>query len=245
MGVIVDQLSGIGVTRVSRWCFNCYVICGDDDSLVVVDPGMPGVVDDLDPVLARTPGRVRLVTGTHGHPDHIGGAGRVAQRHAAPIRLAQTTLSYLDGAKPRSPSAGKMAAPAWQVMCEQPFDTAALAGFVHAALTVGFGTWGGMRWTGPRPAGGLEDEMPLPGASAWTVLTAPGHTDDSICLWNRDSRTLLSGDAVFTAKGRPRFAPDIVDAGAAARTEARLRALPVEHLLPGHGLPIHATAMWE
>ncbi|MGH3560571.1 MAG: nitroreductase family deazaflavin-dependent oxidoreductase [Mycobacterium sp.] len=86
--------------------------------------------------------------------------------------------------------------------------------------------------------------MSLPGASAWTVLTTPGHTDDSIALWNEDSRTLLSGDAVISISGQPRFAPDTVDDNAAARTEAKLRALPVEHLLSGHGLPIHTTAMW-
>ncbi len=32
--------------------------------------------------------------------------------------------------------------------------------------------------------------------------------------------------------------------GAAARTEGRLRELPVEHLLPGHGLPVHSRDVW-
>jgi glyoxylase-like metal-dependent hydrolase (beta-lactamase superfamily II) len=77
----------------------------------------------------------------------------------------------------------------------------------------------------------------------WTVLNTPGHTDDSIALWNEDSGTLLSGDAVITIGRQARFLPDTVDGVAAARTSARLRALPVEHLLPGHGLPIHARAV--
>jgi len=29
-----------------------------------------------------------------------------------------------------------------------------------------------------------------------------------------------------------------------AQTSARLLALPVEHLSPGHGLPIHARSVW-
>lgn len=82
-------------------------------------------------------------------------------------------------------------------------------------------------------------------ASAWTVLNIPGHTDDSIALWHESSRTLLSGDAVITIRSVPRFAPDTIDAAAAARTSARLQALPVEHLLPGHGLPLHGVATWK
>lgn len=102
-----------------------------------------------------------------------------------------------------------------------------------------------MLWRGPRPAGRLTDGAPLPGASAWTVLASPGHTDDSIALWHEPSRTLLSGDAVISINGAPRFAPDTVDDAAAQRTQARLRALPVEHLLPGHGLPIHSSYVWQ
>lgn len=244
MGVVIEELSGLGVTRVSRWCFNCYLISGDGDSLVVVDPGMPTVADDLRPLLARTAGQVRLVTATHGHPDHVGGAGRVAQRFDAPIHLSATTMTYFDGVKPRTPSLAQLAGPSWQVMRGQPFDASALSGFVRTSLTMGFGTSRGMLWRGPRPVGGLEDGMSLPGASAWTVLTAPGHTDDSIALWHADSRTLLSGDAVLSVRGQTRFAPDTVDDVAAARTEAKLKALPVEHLLPGHGMPVHATEMW-
>lgn len=244
MGVVVEELPELGITRVSRWCFNCYLIPGDGDSLVVVDPGMPSVADDLAPVLAGRADDVRLITATHGHPDHVGGAGPVAQRYAAPIHLSSTTLGYLDEAKPRTPSLAKMAGPAWKVMGGQPFDARAASGFVRGALTTGFGTWGRMLWRGPRPDGGLEDGMPLPGAAEWTVVAAPGHTDDSIAFWNEASRTLLTGDAVFSTGGQPRFAPDIVDGAAAARTEAKLKALPVEHLLPGHGLPVHATTMW-
>ena len=244
MGVVIEEFPQLGITRISRWCFNCYLIAGDNGSLVVVDPGMPAAADDLAPLLAHKPDKVRLVTATHGHPDHVGGAGLVAQRHAAPIYLPATTMSYLNGVKPRTPSVAKMAEPAWKVMAGQPFDATAVAGFIRAALTMGFGTWRGMLWRGPRPQGGLEDGMPLPGASKWTVVTAPGHTDDSIALWNEDSRTLLAGDSMFSTNGQPRFAPDTVDDAAAARTEAKLKALPVEHLMPGHGLPIHATAMW-
>jgi hypothetical protein len=69
--------------------------------------------------------------------------------------------------------------------------------------------------------------------------------DDSIALWNEHTRTLLSGDAVITLK----------DSGGSPRTQSTttlplrhsrgLSALPVEHLLPGHGPPIHFAAPWQ
>jgi glyoxylase-like metal-dependent hydrolase (beta-lactamase superfamily II) len=242
MGVVVEEFPGLGVTRISRWCFNCYVITGDDGGLVVVDAGMPTTADDLAPLLVRKPGPVKAVTATHGHPDHVGGAGLVAKCHDAPIHLPATTMLYLDGAKPRTPSVAKLAR-TWKVLVGQPFDSTAAAGFVRAMMTAGYGTSRGMLWRHPRPAGGLDDGAPLPSAAARTVLTTPGHTDDSIALWNEHSRTLLSGDAVITIGGQPRFAPDTVDEAAAARTSARLRTLPVEHLLPGHGLPIHGHSV--
>jgi glyoxylase-like metal-dependent hydrolase (beta-lactamase superfamily II) len=243
VAVVVERFPELRITRVSRWCFNCYVISGGNGALIVVDAGIPVLADDLEPVIEGTPGAVKTVTATHGHCDHVGGAAAVAERHSADIYLPATTMCYFDGVKPRTPSVFKMAR-CWPLLFGQPFDAKAAGGFVRAALSAGFGTWRGMLWHGVHPIGGLEDGMPLPGATEWTVLNCPGHTDDSIALWNDDSRTLLCGDAIFTARGRPRFAPDTID-DAAAQTVARLRALPVEHLFPGHGLPVHGPSIWE
>jgi glyoxylase-like metal-dependent hydrolase (beta-lactamase superfamily II) len=109
--------------------------------------------------------------------------------------------------------------------------------------TAGFGTSRGMLWPSPLRAGGLDDGAPVPSAPDWTVIAAPGHADDSVALWHEASRTLISGDAVITMRGTPRFAPDTVDDVAATRTAARLRSLPVEHLLPGHGQPVQAAGV--
>ena len=40
------------------------------------------------------------------------------------------------------------------------------------------------------------------------------------------------------------FAPDTVDDAAAARTRQHLTTLPVAHLLPGRGLPLHGQ-IWN
>jgi glyoxylase-like metal-dependent hydrolase (beta-lactamase superfamily II) len=237
MSLVIDHMPDLGITRVSRWIFNCYVLHGDGGS-VVVDAGLPHVARDLAAVFERLGGAPRAVVATHGHSDHVAGAVELAARHSAPIWLPLTTLSYLDGAKPRTPTLAA-AARIWPTYFDQPFDRVGLAGFVGGAWVAGYGTPAGMRWRGAAPEGGLADGEPLPGAPEWTVITASGHTDDSIALWNPLTRTLLSGDAVLTTRGKVWHTPEIVDAATAAATRRRLEELPVAHLLPGHGRPVH------
>lgn len=242
-GLKVHRLPDSPVTRVSRWCFNCYLIDGDDGNFVVVDAFMPKIVTDLAPLFENR--HPTAVTATHGHPDHISGAPAIARGYGSGIHVSATTLTYINGgAKPRTPSVAKLAR-TWPVLIGQPFDVRAAFGFLAASSTVGFGTSRGMLWSGPTPAGALHDGDALPGASSWVVIATPGHTDDGIAFWHADSRTLLSGDAVITMHGKPRFAPDTIDTAASSRTAARLRALHVEHLLPGHGRPLHAASVLD
>jgi glyoxylase-like metal-dependent hydrolase (beta-lactamase superfamily II) len=239
MSLVIDDMPDIGVTRLSRWILNCYVL-RTDDGAVVVDAGLPRVAADLAPVLDRLGGTLHAVVATHGHSDHVAGAAELATRHRAPIWLPETTLTYLDGTRPRTPTPAK-AATIWPTMIDQPLDRIGLTGFLRGAWVAGYGTPMGMRWTGPPPGGGLADGQPLPGAPDWTVINANGHTDDSVALWNPTTRTLLSGDAVLTVRGKAWHTPEIVDTSSAAATRTRLEELPVAHLLPGHGRPVHAS----
>ena len=239
MSLVIDNMPDLGVTRLSRWVFNCYVLQSSDGA-VVVDAGLPRVSRDLAAVLDRLGGTLHAVVATHGHSDHVAGAVDLAARHRAPIWLPVTTLTYLDGARPRTPSPARMAS-IWPTFLDQPLDRIGAAGLLSGARVAGYGTPAGMRWTGPSPEGGLADGQPLPGAPEWRVLNANGHTDDSIALWNPTTRTLLSGDAVLTVRGKVWHTPEIVDASSAAATRRRLEQLPVAHLLPGHGRPVHVN----
>ncbi|RDI43630.1 MBL fold metallo-hydrolase [Nocardia mexicana] len=243
MSLVVERMPELSVTRVSRWFFNCYLVTGDDHTIIAVDPGLPNIADDLESVTAGMPGSVRIAAATHGHGDHVGGAAALARRYSARIHLPAVTLTYLGGTRPRTPSPAQMAR-AWRLPVGQPFDRKGAIGAVRATMSAGFGGPRGMLWSGPDPGKGLEEGMSLPGAPEWTVLHAPGHTDDSIVFWNERTGALLSGDAVVSIAGRPRFAPDTVDRTAANRTRHRLSKLPVRHLLPGHGVPIHAESVW-
>lgn len=239
MSLVIEEMPDLGITRVSRWIFNCYVLRGDDGP-VVVDAGLPRVASDLAAVLGRGSGALHAVVATHGHSDHVAGAAGLAACYPAPIWLPATTLTYLGGATPRTPTLGR-AARIWPTLLDQPLDRVGVAGLLGGARVAGYGTPAGMRWNGPPPQGGLTDGQQLPGAPDWTVVDAGGHTDDSIALWNETTRTLLSGDAVLTVGGKVWHTPEIVDSTRAAATRQRLEQLPVAHLLPGHGRPVHVT----
>ena len=244
MSLVIEEMPDLGVTRLSRWIFNCYVL-HSGDGVVVVDAGLPRVVSDLAAVLDLLGGTLHAVVATHGHSDHVAGAPELAARHRAPIWLPTVTLTYFDGARPRTPTPARVAR-IWPTLIDQPLDRVGVAGLLSGARVAGYGTAAGMRWMGPPPRGGLADGQPLPGAPDWTVINASGHTDDSIALWNPTTRTLLSGDAVLTARGKAWHTPEIVDAVSAAATRKRLEELPVAHLLPGHGRPVRVDeTVWS
>jgi glyoxylase-like metal-dependent hydrolase (beta-lactamase superfamily II) len=145
--LVVEKIPDLPITRVSRWCFNCYVVTGDTEGLVVVDPGMSSIADDLASLLTA---RLTSVTATHGHRDHISGAPLLASRYGASIYVPATTLTYFERTTPRTPSVAKLAR-TWPLLVGQPFDAKAAIGFVRGTATAGFGTSRGMRWRGPRP----------------------------------------------------------------------------------------------
>jgi glyoxylase-like metal-dependent hydrolase (beta-lactamase superfamily II) len=245
VGLVVEELGELGVIRLSRWIFNCYVIRTEDGGAVVVDTGLPQTPDDVAPYLDRLDGPTHAIVATHGHSDHVAGAAELARRYEARIFLPAETITYLDGSQPRTPSAAA-AARIWPTLLNQSLDRRAVSGLISGSRTAGYGTPAGMRWSGPSPAGSLADGEQLPGAPAWTVIAAPGHTDDSVAFWNPAARILLSGDAVLSARGRAWRTPETVDDGEAMRTRKRLEQLPVTHLLPGHGRPVHHDmSVWE
>ncbi len=76
-------------------------LLGDDDEVVVVD-----AAHDAEAILAAVDGRTVLaVVCTHGHDDHIGAAGAVADRTGAPVLLHPDDLMLWNVVHPdRTPS---------------------------------------------------------------------------------------------------------------------------------------------
>jgi glyoxylase-like metal-dependent hydrolase (beta-lactamase superfamily II) len=123
MGLVIDDMPRLGVIRVSRWIFNCYLIYTRGGA-IVVDPGLPHAAHDLAPLLDNVDGGLLAIVATHGHSDHVAGAAQLADRYRAPIYLPAVTLGYLDGLRPRVPrpiSATRI----WPAMIGQPLIASA------------------------------------------------------------------------------------------------------------------------
>ena len=232
MGIVVTELPEVGITVVSRWIFNCYVVHdGGAGRPLVIDPGMRSTTRAA---VAMLGGRKPVAIATHGHIDHVGGLPMLRE-FGAEIALPIGIRGYLNGEVPRSPSL-REAAKIAPVLREPPRSVGALLDVVRCGRHCGY-DGRGVRF----PCGSdhwLADGAAVPGAPDWQVVQTPGHTDDSTSLWNESTGVLLSGDAVLSLGGRAWFTPELIDAELAAATEDRLRSLPVTHLLPGHGRPV-------
>ncbi len=230
----------------SRWIFNCYIVGDPDKGIALVDAGLPSVArDSLGCVRDEfgTDASPRAVFSTHAHPDHVGGIPHVLEHAEASVLLPGRCKQYLDGEKPRGSTLANVIR-FLPVLVDQKFEFSTMKEFAKAGRTIGYG--GPKMLTLPfEPDGYLTESSRPPVMDDWEVIEAPGHTDDSVCLYHADTATLLSGDAVVTLDGRAWFNPEWVDTGLAEETEARLRALEVRHLLPGHGHPIEAADVWS
>ena len=238
---MIEHLPDIGVTIISNWIYNCYLIHdGGDGRPFVVDPGTPMAARAmLDELVAHGshPAELFAAAATHGHADHVGGMPSLR------AEMARTNLSIamwlpsgiadlLAGAPRRSPGPREIAH-ILPVMADQPFELAPMKELAQTLKEIGY-DGKGIRFPFI-PDEWLRDGDRLDGAPDWEVLYTPGHTDDSISFYNAKKRTLLSGDAVLAVNRQAWFNPEFVDAELSASTESRLRALDVEYMLPGHG----------
>lgn len=78
------------------------------------------------------------------------------------------------------------------------------------------------------------------GDAGLEVIHTPGHTAGSLCLLDRKSRDLFSGDTVFTNGGVGRWDLPTGDHGELVASLERLLKLDIRGIYPGHG-PYYET----
>ncbi len=223
---------------------NCYALL-DHEGATVVDPGLPGPSTwrALQGRLRQAGLRVRhvhTVIVTHSHPDHFGGAARLATEAGAHI-VAHAEFRL--GAGTPVGAAPDVSVDDLPSAVEESADDARSAGngaSQHARATTppassvwGAPTpWGGTRMGPPlrmrvswrlfslisRTPFVPEITRPVRGGdvirisgSEWAVIHTPGHTSDHICLHDPASGILLAGDHVL-----PTITPHISGLSAAA-----------------------------
>ena len=84
----------------------------------------------------------------------------------------------------------------------------------------------------------LHDIEGLPSHLDWRVITSPGHSPESLCLYNPFTRELLCGDTVLSTRGGAPMVRGSTNPVKVEETIRLLRSLPVCYLYPGHGRAI-------
>lgn len=233
----------------------------DRAGLAVVDPGMPGpgawrsVVRALRRAGYR-PADVHTVVVTHSHPDHFGGAGRIAaESGAAVVAFGGFAVPWVAQGGPDVVSVdddslgavtteavvrggGHLRVP-WRAADDTmppPQLPRSLRGpLVQVAWRMG------RRYLEPPPlARGLADGDPIRLADRdWFAVHTPGHTADHVCLYDPDHRLMIAGDHVL-----PTITPHVSGIGCGPDPLQqyldaldRVARLDVDLVLPAHGHP--------
>ena len=180
--------------------------------------------------------RCTQVVVSHGHVDHFGNAQLLAELSGAPVRLHPGDTEKVVGED------------VWETRA--PVYTAFLRrqGVAEDQLPrlVAIGRHSGKysRRVDPARVKALtEGEQLRAGKMKLDVLHLPGHTPGLVCLWDAEHRLLFADDHLL-ARTSPNPFLELVDERTTRRalvqylhSIARVRALDVEWVLPGHGAP--------
>ncbi|MCJ7450323.1 MAG: MBL fold metallo-hydrolase [Candidatus Nanohaloarchaeota archaeon QJJ-9] len=80
-----------------------------------------------------------------------------------------------------------------------------------------------------------DGEKVMLGEKEFEVIHTPGHTEDSICLYNKEEKILFSGDTVFPNGIFGRTDLKDGDNDKIVRSVEKLAELDVKKIFPGHG----------
>ena len=167
-----------GVAVIPTLIANAYLV-GDAASWVLVDACTPGNERRIRRAAERRFGRgawPQAILLTHGHFDHAGSAGPLADAWKVPIYAHSLELPYLTG---------KAHYPPFNL--SYPGFFTKLARFFPSS-TVDLGS----------RVLPLDPRQGAPGLPDWEVLETPGHTPGHVAFFRRSDAALVAGDAVTT-----------------------------------------------
>jgi glyoxylase-like metal-dependent hydrolase (beta-lactamase superfamily II) len=221
----------LGVYRLGSDRVNFYFV-EDESGVTVVDAGVSGYWDQLEPALGQI-GRglddvVALVL-THAHSDHTGIAGRLHDR-GVPVYLHPADHDLLKTGKESWKREGSSLSPLKHVR--------AYGFFGHMVRN---GALKPPHIDDPRTIT-HDDRLDVPGRPR--VIHTPGHTPGHCALHFEQHQTLFVGDLLCTwhpllGRRGPQIMPASFNVSSTQSLESlgRIEDISVEVLLPGHGEP--------
>lgn len=180
--------------------------------------------------------RCSQVVVSHGHVDHFGNAQLISELSGAPVRLHPGDAEKVVGED------------VWDA--REPTYTAFLrrqgvpTDQLPRLVAIGRHSGRYSRRVDPARVRPLtEGEQLRAGKVELDVLHLPGHTPGLVCLWDAEHRLLFADDHLL-ARTSPNPFLELIDERTTRRalvqylhSIARVRALDVEWVLPGHGAP--------
>lgn len=199
----------------------------DDDTVVLVDAGFPGQLQQIREGMARAGvsfDRLNKVIITHQDIDHIGSLPDIIREssHDIAVLSHEEERPYVEGRKPlikmNRERMSKMAGSLPEGQRQQMEDLFASPPKANVTAAV-------------------ADGEVLLYCGGITVIFTPGHTPGHICLYLNQSKILVSGDALVAADGElqgpnPRSAYDI---DTALKSLKKLTQYDIETVICYHG----------
>jgi len=214
---------------------NAYLV-GDSASWVLVDACTPGNESRIQRAAERRFGRgtrPSAILLTHGHFDHAGSAGPLADAWRVRIYAHSLERQYLTGQSHYPPF--DLSSPGFFTRIARFFPTS----------TVDLGT----------RVGTLEPNQAIPGLPDWEMIETPGHTPGHVAFFRRRDAALLAGDALTTmnldsfldtvARRKQVCRPPVPATSNwenARRSVALLASLRPSLIAAGHGIPMRNAA---
>jgi len=170
------------------------VIQTGPEGVTVTDPGWPGrdmqaeVYDPLDGFLrglGHRLGDITTVVATHGHPDHIGVVGPLAEITGARLVLGEVEQASIDAARDGT---------SVDDYTVDPTEVGAPAGLLEPVLAQQTPDAAASFLPRQRPDELLEDAARI---GSFEVVLTPGHTPGHLCLVDRTAEILLAADQVL------------------------------------------------
>jgi glyoxylase-like metal-dependent hydrolase (beta-lactamase superfamily II) len=215
---------------------NTYLV-NDEEHCLVIDPGSllhtQLTLHYLQQFLHRAPEDIDLIVLTHFHPDHTAGVDVLRKATRAPVAASivaqQHVQSWCYGYHQEMWVKSEMNQFVGNTLNQHSFPGLShhrdLLPTRYKQQVQLVDVW-------------LEDVAGIPNHRNWRVIASPGHSPESLCLYNPFSFELISGDTIVSLDRGTTLVNGSSNQRILETTLQTLHSLNVLYLYPGHGRPI-------